>query len=320
MNVKYLRENKLAIWSKGLQQLLFCEKLKMGGNKTMKFHQKPHTFVGQVELKVENLERSLTFYKEIFGFQVQKKAKKKAILTANGKTALLTIQQPENVIPKQPRTTGLFHYALLLPNRSDLAKFLKHLMQNQYPLQAAEDHLVSEALYLADPDGNGIEIYIDRPSSKWNWESDEVVMASEPLDIDNLLAEGKEGKWEGLPNETLMGHIHLHVSDLTTTEEFYDKGLGFTTVNRYGQQALFMSTGGYHHHIGLNTWNGVGSPAPVENSVGLNWYSLVFPNEEARDKVIGKLKTIGATVQEENGTFETKDPSGNKIRLVIQNN
>jgi catechol 2,3-dioxygenase len=283
----------------------------------MKFHRHPNTFVGQVDLKVANLERSLEFYQKVIGFQVLERSERKAVLTANGTTPLLTIEQPENVLPKQPRTTGLYHFALLLPTRNDLARILRHFIQIRYPLQGASDHLVSEALYLADPDGNGIEIYSDRPSSAWNWENGEVEMATVPLDAENLLAEGEGEPWTGLPSDTLMGHIHLHVSELQKTEEFYTKGLGFHIVNRYGSQALFISTGGYHHHIGLNTWNGVGAPAPSENSVGLKRFTLVLPNEETRRKVIEQLQKINAWVKEENDIVLTKDPSDNMIELSI---
>lgn len=283
----------------------------------MEFHRKPHTFVGQVDLKVENLDRSLHFYQNMIGFKVLEQSESKAVLTADGKTPLLSIEQPKNIIPKQPRTTGLYHYALLLPKRSDLGRILRHLLQTGYPLQGASDHLVSEALYLADPDGNGIEIYVDRPASTWNWSNGDVVMATEPLDAQSVLAEGQDGKWEGLPTDTLMGHIHLHVSDLAKTEEYYRNGLGFDIVTRYGNQALFMSTGKYHHHIGLNTWNGVGAPPPAENSVGLKEFTLIFPGMEARNKVVEQLKGIGATVIEEKGFFITKDPSGNQMKLLV---
>ncbi|PLR77961.1 glyoxalase [Bacillus sp. V3-13] len=283
----------------------------------MEFHRQPHTFVRHVDLKVENLERSLNFYQHMIGFRVLEQSAGKAVLTADGRTPLLSIEQPENVVPKQPRTTGLYHYALLLPKRSDLAAVLKHFIKNGYPLQGASDHLVSEALYLADPDGNGIEIYSDRPASTWDWHNGEVVMTTERLDAEDLLAEGDGKEWNGLPEGTLMGHIHLHVAELQKTEQFYVQGLGFDIATRYGNQALFISTGGYHHHIGLNTWNGVGAPAPAENSVGLNWFSLVLPNEQARKEVIGQLHKIGATVREENGVFLTEDPSGNRIQLVV---
>ncbi|MGG3625138.1 VOC family protein [Bacillus gobiensis] len=283
----------------------------------MNYHSHPHTFVNQVDIKVQNLERSLAFYQNVIGFQLLEQADNKAFLTADGKTPLLIIEQPEYVIPKQPRKTGLYHFALLLPSRPDLASVLNHLIEIGYPLQGASDHLVSEALYLGDPDGNGIEIYADRPSSLWDWNDKEVVMATKALDADGLLAEGKGLQWTGLPAGTLLGHIHLHVSEMENTKEFYTKGLGFQIVSRYGNQALFLSTGEYHHHIGLNTWNGVGAQKPAENSVGLKSFSLVLPDEETRKKTIEQLTTIGAAVKKENDIVITHDPSGNQIQLIV---
>lgn len=283
----------------------------------MNFHRKPHTFIGQVDLKVSNLERSLAFYQYVIGFRVLEQSDGKAILTADGKTPLLSIEQPEQVSPKQPRTTGLYHFALLLPKRSDLARVLQHFIQHQIPLQGASDHLVSEALYLADPDGNGIEIYADRPSSSWAWANGQVVMDTRALDIRDLLQEGEGAQWDGLPAETLMGHIHLHVSSLQEAETFYGHGLGFDVVSRLGNQALFISTGRYHHHIGLNTWNGVGAPAPAENSAGLASFDIVFPDEEARKSAVRRLKAMGVTVHESQAAWITEDPSHNRIRLLI---
>jgi catechol 2,3-dioxygenase len=281
----------------------------------MSFHQPPVTFVSQVNIKVQSLERSLTFYQEVIGFKVYEKTDKSAKLTADGKTVLLSLEQPSDVVPKRGRTTGLYHFALLLPDRVDLAKILKHFLQTGYPLQGASDHIVSEALYLADPDGNGIEIYTDRPASKWEWNDQHVVMATEALDAENLLAEGMEQNWNGLPAGTVMGHIHLHVAELVKTEEFYTKGLGFEVVSRYGPQALFISSGKYHHHIGLNTWNGVGAPTPPANSVGLDSFSLVLPDETSLKETVARLKEIGAQVSEENGMSIAVDPSGNRIEL-----
>ena len=181
----------------------------------------------------------------------------------------------------------------------------------------SSDHLVSEALYLSDPDGNGIEIYIDREPSEWTWSNGEVAMAVDPLNFEDLLSEGKQQSWKGLPAGTVMGHIHLHVSELKKTEEFYSKGLGFEVVNRYGDQALFISTGKYHHQIALNTWAGVGAPTPPLNSVGLESFTIVLADEAARNNVIAQLKSIGASVTEENGSFVSYDPSGNRIYLGI---
>ncbi|WP_285765817.1 VOC family protein [Peribacillus sp. SI8-4] len=278
------------------------------------FHQKPVTFVGEVSINVLDLNDAVKFYQDIIGLQLLKKTNRQAVLTADGKNPLLTLEQPADVIPKEGRTSGLYHFALLLPNRADLAVFLRHLLQTKYPFGAA-DHGVSEALYITDPDGNGIEIYFDRPADDWEWADGEVAMGTEPLDGNDLLNEA-DGEWSRLPAGTLMGHIHLHVSDLRKTEEFYMQGLGFSVVNRFGG-ALFTSTGGYHHHIGLNTWNGVGVPAPKKNSVGLNWYTLVFADEEMRNKATEQLRRIGAVVIEEEAFYVVADPSGNEIHLVV---
>ena len=248
----------------------------------MKFHSKPNTYVGHVNIKVQDLDRSLTFYQEVLGFQILEQTDKTVKLTTDGKTSVLSIEQPENVVPKQGKTTGLYHFALLLPKRSDLADIVHHFMKIGFRY-GSSDHLVSEALYLADPDGNGIEIYIDREPSEWTWSNGEVAMTVDPLNFEDLLSEGKQQSWKGLPAGTVMGHIHLHVSELKKTEEFYSKGLGFEVVNRYGDQALFISTGKYHHQIALNTWAGVGAPTPPENSVGLESFTIVLADEAARN-------------------------------------
>ncbi|WP_110111855.1 VOC family protein [Bacillus sp. CGMCC 1.16541] len=283
----------------------------------MDFHTKPITFVKSVTIKVQNVKQSITFYQELIGLKVLKETERTAHLTADGTTILLSIEQPDHVIPKQPRTTGLYHFALLLPSRADLGDMLKHLIQSGYPLQGASDHLVSEAIYLADPDGNGIEIYTDREASEWEWNNGEVLMATEPLHVESVLSEGQADSWSGLPARTLMGHIHLHVSELKKTKEFYTKGLGFELVNQYGTQALFISSGNYHHHIGLNTWNGIGAPTPSENSVGLKSFTLMYPSEETRANVVNNVRKIGATVSKETNSFVTTDPSGNRIYLNV---
>lgn len=282
----------------------------------MGFHSKPNTFVRHVNIKVQDLDRSLTFYKDVLGFQILEQTENTAELTTDGKTSVLSIEQPENVVPKYGKNTGLYHFALLLPERIDLANIVHHFREIGFQF-GASDHLVSEALYLDDPDGNGIEIYIDRKPSDWTWINGEVVMAVDPLNFADLLSEGKQQSWNGLPADTIMGHIHLHVSELKKTEEFYCKGLGFEVVSRFGDQALFIATGQYHHQIALNTWAGVGAPAPHVNSVGLESFTIDLPSEEARNNVIEQLRNIGASVTEENGSFITYDPSGNRIYLGI---
>ncbi|MED4018173.1 VOC family protein [Sutcliffiella cohnii] len=283
----------------------------------MNFHRKPTTFVSHVNIKVQNLVRSLQFYQEIIGFQILEQTSTTAKLTTDGRTNILSLEQPEHVIPKQGRTTGLYHFALLLPEKKDLADIVVHLSEKGVRF-GSSDHLVSEALYLHDPDGNEIEIYIDREPSEWNWNGEEVAMAVDPLDFERLLENRVLGQsWQGLPERTLMGHIHLHVAELKKTEEFYVKGLGFDVVNRFGSQALFLSTGKYHHQIGVNTWNGVGAPKPPENSVGMESYTIVLPHEEARKETVANLQSIGVTVLEEQGRLFTYDPSGNRIELAV---
>jgi len=278
------------------------------------FHQQPNVYVGEVSIKVKNLDSAIAFYQNIIGFRILTKTDRRAVLTADGKTPLLTLMQPDDAQSKPQGTSGLYHFAILLPSRADLSQFLRHVALAGYPIGAA-DHYVSEAIYLNDPDGNGIEVYRDRPSSEWTWKNGLVQMATEQLDAEGILA-GSMEEWKGLPLGTVMGHIHLHVADLKKAAGFYTEGLGFNIVSYY-PQAVFVSTGGYHHHIAFNTWQGEGAPMPTANSVGLNWFTIVYPDELARDNAIQQLQQLGAPIQKETNDYVTADPSGNQIRLVI---
>lgn len=280
----------------------------------MNFHQPPATYIGQVNLKVQNIERSTQFYEQVIGFNVLERTEHKVSFTADGKNILVTIEQPNDVVGKTGNTVGLYHLALLLPERSDLANIVRHFVNIGLQFGSA-DHLVSEALYLADPDGNGIEIYIDRHPSEWRWHHDEVEMTTDPLDFQNLLM--LEGEWKGLPENTVMGHIHLQVADLEKNEEFYIDGLGFKVVNRFGTRALFISDHGYHHNIALNTWAGEHLPIPSENTVGLVSYSIILPNHARREELKESLENIGVTVIKKNGVYTTYDPSNIRVELRV---
>lgn len=278
----------------------------------MNFHKAPQTYTGEVLLNVLDVDRSVRFYKEVIGFKVLEETATRAVLTADGKTPLLIVEQPENVTPKEPRRSGLYHFALLLPERADLGNIIKHFVANNVRI-GASDHKVSEALYLSDPDGNGIEIYTDRKPSEWNWENGEVAMSTDPLDGESVIAESAGQTWNGLPAETVMGHVHLHVANLKETEKFYN-ALGFEIACNY-PGALFMSTGKYHHHLGLNIWNGEGAQRPSANSVGLKGYTLIFPDDNTLKNA---LNNIEAKVETTENGFSTEDPSGNRIFLRVE--
>lgn len=250
----------------------------------------------------------------MIGFQILSESNQEAVLTADGIRPLLRLVQPEGVLPKEERKAGLYHVAILLPARTDLAAFLAYMLRKKYPLGAA-DHLVSEALYLNDPDGNGIEVYHDRPSTNWHWNKQQVAMTTDPLDGDDLLAEDYP-EWHTLPSETIIGHIHLHVADVEAAKVFYVQGLGFSVTTTY-PGALFLSTKHYHHHIAVNVWNGAGAEQPTKNSVGLQWFSLAIPDVSLREQMVECLAKLGFQVRKEADQVWTADPSGNRIKLVI---
>lgn len=289
---------------------------------TTPFHKKPNMYTSHVQLKVSDLTRSLEYYTTIIGFEVLKQTEDTAYLTFDGKNSLLSLVEVANVQPLRGGYTGLYHFALLLPSRKDLGNIVQHFVELNVRV-GASDHDVSEALYLNDPDGNGIEIYVDRDASEWTWNSEGYVhMTTEHLNFQPILAEA-DGKWGGLPIGTVMGHIHLSISDIAATEKFYTAVLDYEVVTRYGAQALFISTGKYHHHLGLNTWHsGGGVPTPA-NTVGLKSYTVVLEDAAYAEKVKANLQTAGYTVEhfEEapayGGTqlFSVVDPNG--IRIVF---
>ncbi|MGX7139909.1 VOC family protein [Facklamia languida] len=282
----------------------------------MRFHQKPATYVGEVLLRVSNLSESIRFYEGVIGLTLKEESPSQASFTTNGKDTLLTIIEPEGIQAKKEQTTGLYHFALLLPTRADLAQVVRHFVQEEIRF-ASGDHLVSEAIYLSDPDGNGIEIYADRDPAKWEWHNGEVAMTTERVDLEDLLQEETTDAWQGLPEDTVMGHIHLQVNNLEESEKFYIEGLGFSVVSHYGISALFISTHKYHHHIALNTWAGRHLRHAEESETGIESYIILFPSEEVRNEKIAQLKKIGAAIHEENGNYYTYDPSQIKIILKI---
>lgn len=276
------------------------------------------THIGSVTLTVSNLERAVRFYVEVMGFRAAARTEATVALGTSAAPALLELVELPGAQPRPPRSTGLYHFAVLVPDRPALARSLRQLVYADWPIQGSADHGVSEALYLADPDGNGIEIYVDRPRAQWPMRNGQLQMVTEPLDVASLLREldSHRQPWSGLADATCIGHIHLHVADLRQAEAFYCSVLGFDLVQRYGASALFVSAGGYHHHIGLNTWAGIGAPPPPTDSAGLRFFTVTLPDAEALAQTVGRVQAAGWPVEEQVDGWHLQDPSTNGMRLV----
>ncbi|MCZ8538264.1 VOC family protein [Paenisporosarcina quisquiliarum] len=283
----------------------------------MTFHQHPTTYTKHVHLKVADVSRSTIFYENILGLRILEQTKSIVRFTTNGQDAILTIEQPIEVSNHAPNAAGLYHMAFLLPSKKDLGSIFNHIRSTGYPFSGASDHLVSEALYLNDIDGNGIELYYDRSPDVWKWQSDMVEMTVDPLDIEGLVASAEQTSFTAMPEGTVMGHVHLRVANLADAETFYVQGLGFDVVSRYGTQATFISSNGYHHHIALNTWGHPSSIKRSEQTLGLKSFSIVYPDDASRQQVVKQLNEIGASVFEQIDYIGAIDPSGVEVQLFV---
>jgi catechol 2,3-dioxygenase len=290
--------------------------------KEMKYMQNhtihPDTEIGRVHLKVSNLERSIQFYREVVGFEVLRQERHRAELTAAGEShPLLVLEEiPNAVIPARRGTTGLYHFAILVPTRADLGLSLRNLAEFGIHIGQG-DHLVSEALYISDPDNNGIEIYADRPRETWTYnEQGQVQMATDPIEWQSLLDEAGDQVWSGLQKGTKIGHIHLHIDDLHTAKRFYCELLGFEVMAQMADSALFVAAGGYHHHIGLNTWAGVGARPAPEDAVGLRYYTIIIPNMSELKAILTRLEDAGIYAVQQDAGWLVKDFAQNHILLV----
>jgi catechol 2,3-dioxygenase len=276
----------------------------------------PETRIGAVELNVASLERSLNYYQNTLGFKLFEREPDQASLGVGDQRLLVLHEKPGAVQPRG--TTGLFHFAVLLPDRQSLARLLVHMAETEAAVDGASDHGVSEALYLSDPDGNGIEIYRDRRKQEWPVDDlGRLQMVTEELDIDDLVLELRQKltEWKGLPEGTRIGHIHLRVRNIPEAEAFYSGVLGFKLMQRYGSAASFVSAGGYHHHIGMNTWGSAGAPPPPENAAGLRQYEVLLPDIGALEAVKASLETASVPFEPVDGGLLVRDPSQNAILL-----
>lgn len=276
------------------------------------------TRLGRVRLQVADLERSLLFYERVLGLRVIRRSADSATLGPhNDDREIVDLKKYSSAraVP-QRGLLGLYHFAILLPDRAALGRFIAHLAEiGAYA--GMSDHAVSEAVYLTDPDGLGIEVYADRPRDSWRYDERQIYMTTKHLDADDLVRAARGERWTGMPPGTVLGHVHLYVDDIATASAFYHDALGFDKIVWSYPGALFMSAGGYHHHLGTNTWAKGAPRAEKEDARLLEWEILV-PTAADADRAAASLKAAGYDAEREDNTWLTVDPWGTALRLVPQ--
>jgi catechol 2,3-dioxygenase len=275
------------------------------------------TRLGHAKLQVANLDRSVEWYGRVLGLRAAPYSGGATKLVAADDRLILELVERKDARPAGiDRRLGLFHFAILLPNRPSLAAFVQHLRDSGEDF-AASDHLVSEAFYLSDPDGLGIEVYADRPRSSWRRVGRELVMGTESIDMGDLLNALRE-PWSGMPAGTTMGHMHLHVGEIAKAAEFYSETLGFDRIVLRYPGALFMSAGGYHHHLGTNTWAGPHAREPQEDDARLLEWNIVLPSASDVDAASASLGAGGYVAWREGAALVTRDPWGTSLRISAE--
>lgn len=253
--------------------------------------------VGRVGYKVRDLDLLSGWYAKVLGLTEVTRDGETLTLGAAGRP-LLVLEQDKAAGPDDPRTAGLFHTAFLLPGRADLGRWIRYAVDARIQVDGASDHIVSEAAYLTDPEGNGVEIYADRPHQEWRWNGGQVAMATERMDIQGVVGTVPAGDagWQGAPENTVIGHVHLRVGDPQQAERWWNETFGLDTVARYGPNAVFLSSGGYHHHIGANAWQSRGAGPRAADTTGLSFIELLSRNAAAGSS--------------------SHDPWGNEVRVL----
>ncbi|HET6566789.1 MAG TPA: VOC family protein [Rhodothermales bacterium] len=290
----------------------------------------PDAHIGRVRLRVADIERSLGFYRDMLGMRIAREDGPEVMLapgsdvdSAAGESEpreLLVLQEIPGLAPRprRPVTTGLYHVALLVPSRRALGRALLGLRAARYPLRGMSDHAVSESLYLDDPDGNGLEIYADRPRSSWQFRDGEIYITTEPMDLEGVITAASEQpeSWRGLPHETVIGHVHFTVSHLEPAVVFYRDVLGFDVTLRW-PTLVGVAAGGYHHHLNLNTWAGTGAAPDSDNVAGLSGWELIVPDREGRKALIERLVASGIPVEVTRPRIAACDPDGILVEVPL---
>jgi catechol 2,3-dioxygenase len=274
------------------------------------------TRLGRARLQVSDVERSLDYYQRVLGLRVRERTPSHATLAAHGEDEPLVELHSRPGTRPVPRTglLGLYHFAILLPDRAQLGRFIAHAAAENERVGLA-DHAVSEAVYLTDPDGLGIEVYADRPRERWHVDGEELHMTTERLDVEDLLRAAGGRSWAGMPAGTRMGHMHLHVGDLARAADFYHAGLGLDKTVWSYPGALFLSAGGYHHHLGTNVWRAGSPPAGPEDAQLLSW-QVVLPDDRDVEAAASSLAAAGRAVTREGRGWHAADPWGTRVDVT----
>ena len=280
----------------------------------------PPPHIGRVALAVADIERSIGFYTDVIGLTLLAREGDDAQMGAGTETLLLLHGQAG--LSRVRRATGLYHFALLLPSRADLGDALQHYVAVNAPISGFADHAVSEAIYLTDPDGHGIEVYRDRPRNEWAFANGQLRMTTDPIDFEGVVGaatgQARGSAWRGLPPGTMMGHVHLQVAQIEATERFYIDLIGLDLVIRYGPSATFLAANGYHHHLGANVWAGVGLPPAPDNAARLLWYEIRQPDGAAIDAIAARLETASYAHERDTTGLRVVDPSGIQLLLTTR--
>tara|TARA_R110002096_G_scaffold75732_8_gene178832 strand:+ start:24478 stop:25341 length:864 start_codon:yes stop_codon:yes gene_type:complete len=271
--------------------------------------------IGSVRLKVRDLETVSTFYQSVLGL-APLNTDARRITLGTGSTPLLELVGDPALTPHDPRQAGLFHTAFLMPSRADLARWLTHAVAADVPLQGASDHIVSEAIYLTDPEGNGIEVYADRPLAHWRSPNGEIRLSTEPLDVEDLLKAASGTDWAGFPQDGIIGHVHLQVGDTADADRFYRDVLKFDIAATY-PGASFYSSGGYHHQLAGNVWNSRRAGARPDNMAGLDAVEIILRDPADLAGIAARANSAGVAITEHTGGTTLHDPWGTAITLKV---
>lgn len=282
------------------------------------------TRLGPVHYTTANLDRQIGFYQDILGFKTHWREGSSAGLGAGGED-LLRLTEVADAKPSR-RTTGLYHTAFLVPTRWELAQLLKQIAVTRTPIQGMSNHGTHHAIYLPDAEGNGVELAWDFPQEQWPKTFAEMMANNRGLSPEEVFdgLTDNDASWAGLDAGTTVGHVHLHVSTLAPTRQFYQDVLGFdlpmdmaNAPREFRDSAIFFSAGGYHHHIGTNVWQGVGAPPPPPNAIGLRGYTVILPDTAALETVVERVQAAGIDITPEDDSYRLADPAQNGIRLTV---